>query len=91
MVNPIHSSNNFKPIEPGNSKAVKSEQKSEQITNPSEQVALQVNELRNKVQTASEINQARVEFLQRELASGNYEINSLVIAEKLAAGFRNPS
>ena len=89
MVNSIPSSNGFKPINSDVSKPVKSDKKTENTPVADSHVALErIDKLKSTMQSASEINQARVEFLKNALANGQYKVDSLVIAEKLSTEFK---
>ncbi|MCC5792691.1 MAG: flagellar biosynthesis anti-sigma factor FlgM [Legionellaceae bacterium] len=87
MVNSIQNSNGIKPTSTEHKSASKAQDHPTAASPAEDKVDLHVHELRETILTASEINHARVAFLQKELASGRYQMDSLVIADKLLAEF----
>lgn len=89
----VHSINNnrYQPVNTEQSATTKSNKKAEHAVAAEPHIELQVKALREDIQSASEINQSRVEFLQKELAGGRYKVNSLVIADKLMNEFNKLS
>tara|TARA_B100000949_G_scaffold195207_1_gene180240 strand:+ start:631 stop:906 length:276 start_codon:yes stop_codon:yes gene_type:complete len=91
MVNSIQNTNGFQSIKNEQTSHNKPAEKAEQIVASDDHVALKIKTLLEDIQTASEINHSRVEFLKNELANGQYKVNSLVIAENLVNEFKNMS
>lgn len=90
MVNPLNDSSNFKRIDADNHLQRTQATALGQNNDGSSQVSLssastQLNELKELISNAPEVNKTRVEFLKEELASGRYRILSDQIAARMFA------
>ncbi len=91
MVNSIQNTKGFQSVTNDQTTNNKPAKKADPIVVSDDHVALKIKALLEDIQTASEINHSRVEFLKNELANGQYKVNSLVIAENLVNEFKNMS
>jgi len=89
MVNSINDANNFKVLKNADNRLTdpvvsKRDNQSSEMTNVNlSDAAKQIAALKEYAMKLPEINRARVEFLRQEIASGNYQMSSQLIADKM--------